>query len=565
MVNENKALEAQFNEAEILAQKILARKPDNLDALNGLGLILMQRQRFGEALEQFKRALKVGVDCKDTRDNFVRSLVLFAKESWETGAYDNAASALRSGISSLPERLELHCHLSFVLSESGKHDEALIVSDQALSLNNEHPHPHDVKGLALLGLGRPKDALESFQCAITIDPNFVTALVNMSSALLELNLNEAAIEHLEHVLKQNPNNAQALNNMGLALTGKVIYPEAEQNLRAAIVKAPNFAEAHFNLSRLLLMQGFYEEGWRENEWRWKCRDFPSTWRDFPYPRWRGEALKGKTILVWSEQGIGDEIMFASPISDLLVDGAKLVLECGERLVPLFSRSFKGAIVVARQNPPDKLIREAQVDYQIPMASLCTYYRNTKEAFHQAPTRYLTADPGRLSELRSRYMGSGKGPFIGICWRSGNPIAGMERSAPLEQWDEILSQPNCKFVSLQYGEVETDLTALRNRLGIEVFHDKKINPLMNAEDWFAQVAAMDLVISVDNSTIQVSGSQGIPTWTLLNVLPEWRFGMEGCGHDWHSSVVVYRQVSRGDWQPVFKTLLADLQNWLHSHS
>ena len=163
------------------------------------------------------------------------------------------------------------------------------------------------------------------------------------------------------------------------------------------------------------------------------------------------------------------------------------------------------------------------------------------------------------------MGSGKGPFIGICWRSGNPTAGMERSAPLEQWDEILSQPNCKFVSLQYGEVETDLTAVRNRLGIEVFHDKKINPLMNAEDWFAQVAAMDLVISVDNSTIQVSGSQGIPTWTLLNVLPEWRFGMEGCGHDWHSSVVVYRQVSRGDWQPVFKALLADLQNWLHSRS
>ena len=99
MVNENKVLDAQLNEAEILAQKILARKPDNLDALNGLGLILMQRQRFGEALEQFKRALKVGVDCKDTRDNFVRSLVLFAEESWETRAYDNAASALRSGVS----------------------------------------------------------------------------------------------------------------------------------------------------------------------------------------------------------------------------------------------------------------------------------------------------------------------------------------------------------------------------------------------------------------------------------------------------------------------------------
>ena len=255
MVNDKKALNAQLNEAEILAQKILAKRPNNLDALNSLGLILMQRGRFHDAFEQFRRALEVKADYKDTRENFIQSLVLFAKQSSETGEYDDAVSALRSGILSFPEGLELHCHLSFVLSQSGNHNQALIVSEQALSLNKEHPHPHDVKGLALLGLGRPKDALDSFQSAIICDSSFVTAYVNMSSALLELKQYEAAAEQLECVLQQHPGHAQALNNKGLAFAGKALYAEAEKNLRESIINAPKFAEAHFNLSRILLMQG----------------------------------------------------------------------------------------------------------------------------------------------------------------------------------------------------------------------------------------------------------------------------------------------------------------------
>ena len=131
----------------------------------------------------------------------------------------------------------------------------------------------------------------------------------------------------------------------------------------------------------------------------------------------------------------------------------------------------------------------------------------------------------------------------------------------EHWDKILLQPNCIFVSLQYGEVKADLEAVKKRTGVEVYHDEKIDPLTDAEDWFAQVAAMDLVISVDNSTIQVSGSQDIPTWVLLSALPEWRFGINGNGHDWHSSARVYRQANESDWKPVFNYLVRDLGNWL----
>ena len=174
---------------------------------------------------------------------------------------------------------------------------------------------------------------------------------------------------------------------------------------------------------------------------------------------------------------------------------------------------------------------------------------------------MTADPIRQSELRARYDALRGGPVIGICWRSGNPIAGRDRSAPLDLWDRILSQFNCSFVSLQYGEVEEDLSSVKERLGVEVYRDTEVKPLEDAEDWFAQVAAMDLVISIDNSTIQVSGSQGIPTWTLLSYLPEWRFGIHGKEHDWHSSIRVYRQPSAGDWQSLFSEVLLDFADWL----
>jgi len=220
-----------------------------------------------------------------------------------------------------------------------------------------------------------------------------------------------------------------------------------------------------------------------------------------------------------------------------------------------------AIVVPRKDPPDKLINQYQIDYQLPMASLCTYYRNSREAFQKAKGPYLSADPTRLIKLRERYLKSDKIPLVGICWRSGNPIAGAERSAPLENWDKILLQPNCKFVSLQYGEVKADIEAAKKRLGVQVYHDQLIDPLKDAEDWFAQVCAMDLVISVDNSTIQVSGSQGIKTWVLLNTLPEWRFGIIGSGHDWHTNAQVYRQTTEGDWKPLFDMLASDLATWL----
>ena len=375
----------------------------------------------------------------------------------------------------------------------------------------------------------------------------------------------AAIDSFDEAIRIDSGNAAAFNNLGILMFDQLNMTEAEAALRQAIAIHPHYAEAHFNLSRVLLMQGKYAEGWRENEWRWDCPAFPSTWRDFPYRSWDGEDLAGKNVLVWSEQGIGDEIMFANALPDLIAEARHVAIECNERLVPLYRRSFPSATVVARATPPDEAIERAGIDVQMPLASLCVRYRSSKDAFGANPGRYLTADPVRTRELRARYDDLADGLLIGICWRSGNPTVGHERSASLDYWDAILKRPGCRFVSLQYGDVGSDIAAVQDRLGVTIHRDGDIDPFASVEDWFAQVAAMDHVISIDNSTIQVSGSLGIPTWTLLSYSPEWRFGIGGSGHDWHPSIRVFRQPAPGDWEHVFEAADAALEDLLRLKS
>ena len=547
-------------EAEMLARKIIVTQPNNPDALNGLGLILMEKADYASAEGYFSQALNREPERRDFSSNLLRALSEAARTAVEVGSLQTAMDCLQKSLQIDPQRAETVCQIAFVLSSFDRHADALEMADKAVSMTSHHAHAHDVRGLALLGSDKINDAVAAFRKALEIDSNFVSAHANLGIALLARGDHRDALKHLQRALQLEPENAMACNNLGLVLADMAKFAEAEAALRQAVATAPAFAEAHFNLSRVLLMQGKYLEGWQENEWRWKCRSFPSTRREFPYPTLGTEKAAGKTVLVWSEQGIGDEIMFANPVPDLIAEGASVIIECGERLVDVFGRSFPGATVVARTDPPNPLIEQAGIDYQTPMGSLCVRYRESKTAFEASEGQYLYADPTRQSDLAHRYQELGPGPLVGICWRSGNPIAGGDRSAPLDLWGAILTQAPCRFISLQYGEVAEDISDIKKRLGVDIHVDGKVNPLKNANDWFAQIGTMDLVISIDNSTIQVSGSQGVPTWTLLSYLPEWRFGMSGSGHDWHPSIRVYRQPSPGDWRAVFDGVGADFAEW-----
>ena len=564
MTNLDAAAEAKLAEIETIAEQVLAAQPENADAHHALGLIRMRQARWRSAAGLLQSARNSEPGRPEFTRNYLHALNGLARSETDKGAYGEARAALAQALNCRPGDTDFLCRMSFVLSRMGRAHEALAAAQLAILGATELPEPEDKAGLAYLAMGKSGLAVQAFGRAVDKDPGYAAAHVNLGNASLGAGDAETAASHYDRAINLDPANAQAFSNLGLARAAQHRWTDAENALRQAIKSDPKFPEAHFNLSRILLMEGNYEEGWIENEWRWKCHDFPSSWRQFPYPQWQGEPLKGRRVLVWSEQGIGDEIMFANPIPDLLASGAELVLECNDRLAPIFQRSFPDAAVVARSDPPSGLIDGAGIDYQAPMASLCTYLRSSKISFTANRGRYLEPEPTRVAELRTRYQALGPGLNIGICWRSGNPIVGHERSAPLGLWRNILTRAGCNFISLQYGETAGDIEAARIAYGADVYVDGSVDPLTNAEDWFAQVAAMDLVISVDNSTIQVSGAQGIPTFTLLSSAPEWRFGLAGHDHDWHPSIQVFRQSEPGNWDDAFTKLAGAFQIFLGIH-
>ena len=213
---------------------------------------------------------------------------------------------------------------------------------------------------------------------------------------------------------------------------------------------------------LQLLQGDFENGWKQYQYRWKYEKFPSEYREFPQPSWYGSNLSGKTILVWAEQGIGDEIMFASMLNDLLQMNANIMVECEYRLVSLFQRSFPNIQFLSRENPPNSQLLNPNIHYQIPMGSLGQWLRINQDNFKQSHPYYLIACPDKVSKLRNKYQQLANGKqLVGISWKSTGIRRALAKSIPLRGWIPILSQSNCYFINLQYGDVALELTQLQS--------------------------------------------------------------------------------------------------------
>lgn len=555
------ALSKKLDKIEIVATHILATQPNNSDALNGLGLVKFQKENFEDAIALFEKARVIDPDRDDFIDNLIDALEASARKLVYLGKFSASIKLLRQAVEIRPDDKILSCRMAFVLCLEDRHKEGLVIVNKVLETNLKSATAHDVRGLALIGLGMIDDALVSFGEALDCDPSCASAYSNSGIAYRAKGEPKTAIKYFTEAIRLDSKNALFYNNLGVSLLDNNDLPQAEVALNKALSIEPDYAEAHFNLSRVLLMAENFRMGWHHNEWRWRCHNFPSKWRFFPQPTWQGQNIKNKKILVWSEQGIGDEIMFANTLPELVNNSAQVMIECSNRLVPIFSRSFNNVLVFARQDPPNLEIQSINPDFQIPIGSICNFYRKTAGNFPSGRNGYLESDPVLTAEIKARYASLGEGMKVGISWRSGNPIVGHERSIPLIFWDEIFALEGCQFVNLQYGEVDEDLLGVVSRTGVSVYKDDAVDSLNSAEDWFAQISALDFVISVDNSTIQVSGSLGIPTWLLLSKVPEWRFGLERQDNLWHPSIRVFRQQEKGEWEPLMKELAINFSAYL----
>jgi hypothetical protein len=324
--------------------------------------------------------------------------------------------------------------------------------------------------------------------------------------------------------------------------------------------APRDPNVHLDRALLNVQHGQLGEGWDEYEWRWRAKRRDP--RPIRLPRWDGEPLQRRTIFVHGEQGVGDEIMFATCLPDLIERAGHIVLSCDQRLQPLFARSFPQITVRGTRRGAENWDElAAGADIESPAGSLPRYLRRGLGDF---PIRQplLRSDAERCRRWHERYAELGAGLKIGISWRAGTrPADRRLRSLPLAEWTELLAVPRVHWVNLQHGDVQCEL-GLAALDAATVHHWPDSDPLGDLDDFAAQIDALDLVISVGNATVHIAGALGRGVWALLPEHWGWRWLSGRRDSPWYSTARLYRQQpGGGGWAGLLRSVRDELAGWV----
>jgi hypothetical protein len=411
-------------------------------------------------------------------------------------------------------------------------------------------------------LGNLKAALRAYQKAISIDPNVAEAHNNLGILFEKLNRPEKALESFKQALALEPTSPRFTKNVAQNCLALIEYAENAEDLEAShdIAEAglrlmPQSRELQEKQAFSLMIRGRVREGMQI------APDPNIKFMRLPVPDWSGGAVSGGRLLVRSEQGVGDQLIFLSALTDLTKEWARITVECDHRFVPLFTRSFPRIEFVGWREPPVDRLLQPDITAQMPMRFLCAMYRPDPESFPEAKP-YLVADPERTDIFRNKYHVGADARVIGISWCSSNtPYAG-KKSIPLDKLAQTLSKPGVRLLSLQYGDHGEEITRVENRRGVEIMQDPELDPLADLDAFASAVAACDLVVSSDNATVHFAGALGVPTWVILPAAPYWFWFLEREDSPWYGSVRLFRRTGKeSSWRPVLARVGRSLQNWV----
>ena len=536
---------------------------DNLQSsqfdINRLFEQAIQHHQSGQ-LEQAKRKYQ---EILDMNPQHADSSHLLGLVEYQHGNYVKAVERIQQAVLISPEQPVFFNNLGNVLKEMGQLDRSVQSYQQALKINPQYAEAHNNLGNVLKEMERLDESLQAYQEALEINPQYVEVYNNLGNVLKEMERLDESIQVYQKALEINPQYAPAYSNLGNTLEAKGELDQSIQVYQKALEINPQYAEAHKNLSLSLLKLGNFKQGWEEYQWRWKCDEFAAENRkDFPQPMWDGSSLDGKSILIWQEQGTGDCIMFASLLVELQDHAQKIFVETEYRLLPLLERSFPTIHFHTAQIPSTPQLLSTTIDFQSPIASLPRWFLKNEEDFPKRHS-YLKASDHITQKCRNKYQQLAEGKtLVGISWNSMNKSVGKQKSVPLEQLEPLLSLNDCFFINLQYeyGDLALELNQFVNDTGISIYCDTEINPLESLDDFAAQVAALDLVITISNTTAHMAGALGKSVWTLLHYGADWRWLTNRSDTLWYPSMTLFRQSRQGDWSNVVQQVHSTLKGY-----
>lgn len=514
------------------------------EAYYNRGVILQELKQMSAALESYNRAIALKPEHAEAHYNCGNVQLALNQLSAALESY-NQAIALK------PDYADAYYNRGVLLQELKQIEAALENYDQAIAIKPLNAEAHFKRGSVLHKLKQLNAALASYDNAIALKADHAKAHSNRGAVLYELMQFDAALSSCNQAIALNPDNAEAYAYRGSVLHELKQFDAALSSYDQAIALVPDYAGAIFNKSITLLLCGEFGKGWDLYEWRWKLEGTEYAEHKLipPQPIWLGrESLAGKTILLHSEQGLGDTIQFCRYAKLVEALGAHVILGVQESLATLLSNLDGVEQLVTKR---DKL---PYIDFRCPLMSLPLAFDTNIDSIPFSK-KYITSDANKVASWKIKLANSSK-PLIGLAWSGSNTHAkDNNRSISLAYLIQHLPE-NYSYISLQKELRDTDKATLESHLGILDFADD----IHDFSDTAALCELVDVVISVDTSVAHLAAALGKPTMILLPFVPDWRWLLDRTDSPWYPSVKLYRQKNAGSWDDALEQINSDLMQY-----
>lgn len=489
----------RYAEARQVLGIVLATNPNHPDALFALGTVALLEGRLVEAAGLLDQALIMQPDNGALWAN--RGQV-----AARMGDADAAIVMLRRALDLVPLLWSAADPLFSLLIQTDAYDDALALADRLIASDSANGRWWRMKGFVLFKrYYRPEEAEMCFTRAESTEGSNAGYWVERGICARDLADTDRALAFFSRALALEPNNPLARFHRGLTY----------------------------------LYIGKYETAWDDYEARFADSTLKHV--TLPAQRWMGELLCGKELVLLAEQGLGDEIMFASCFDSLPRDG-RVVVTCSEKLLSIYRASFPDIEFVAKDGfAPGNLPSNSRVALAI--GSLPALFRRHEADFPRRP--YLVA-PASAKERAAPLLGQADGRLkVGISWRGGTEASRLRlRTLDMDTIAQLAQVPGIQWFSLQYGDCQEDIRLLEDKYGISICHDTTI--LADYGSTAALVEGLDLIVTVCTSIVHLAGALGKKVWVLAPKVPEWRYGLYAPYMLWYSDVEVLRQSRQGDW-------------------
>ena len=541
----------RHKEAVEAFEDVLRLEPGQLDAAYNLAVCQQALGRFHAARKNLSLVL-------EKQPNNLQAMLTLSAVLSEMRYEDECEALLKLAIKIAPDELRFQHNLAFLYYQRGRYDEAGEIAAKLLEGS-----PNQLMVIGLLGKVRMaqgqkqndraliEEAVALFDRGVGIEPQSEAMRLDQGHALNALADSERALPLFQQLAVEYPQNAGMHHGLGMALSNLGRLQEAQQSFERAVECDPEAAESQCQLSYVTMALGDFETGSRKYEWRWRIQKKPN-WRPRDRPLWDGGPLERGRLLVWAEQGLGDQVMHFGWLRHLRELGVPFGVECDSRLVSLLERSFPDARVFPLNDLRLSDLANSEFVAQCPSGDLLLRTRpwTHKES---AAARYLESDEQRREMYRQRLAKLHDGLKVGVSWYSvGSPLA-FKKSVPLAEWQQILSTPDVLFVNLQYGDSEQEFEAVCRANKSKSYCDPDLDRKDDIEGLCALIDSLDLVISVSNVTAHFAGALGKPCWVVLGREPLWHWGREADTTPFHPSLETFRVGKPRGWAGALATV------------